>query len=128
MPHIVKKSYYYLLYSLLCFWAPLLFISGVFSSTPHESENFITSTVTATLSSSATGNTICSGDEIAFTASPDDADQYKFYVNGILKQGPSTFHFENKPGCLHPLFSNYLLHSISANSEKTKGAFSSIYR
>lgn len=90
MPHIVKKSYYYLLYSLLCFWAPLLFISGVFSSTPHESENFITSTVTATLSSSATGNTICSGNGITFTASPDDADQYKFYVNGILKQGPST--------------------------------------
>lgn len=72
------------------FLGAIAFHFRCFFSTPHESENFITSTVTATLSSSATGNTICSGDEIAFTASPDDADQYKFYVNGILKQGPST--------------------------------------
>ncbi|RPG67033.1 MAG: hypothetical protein CBC02_002925 [Flavobacteriaceae bacterium TMED42] len=90
MPHIVKKSY--LTYCLaFCLAISLLSISADYTSLPESYNNStgdLVATVTTTLSSSATGDTFCPGDAITFTALPDDAESYSFYINGVLKQGP----------------------------------------
>ena len=90
MPHILKK--YYLTYYLgFCLLVPLFYISG--DDVPFVRPNVNTginlaATVTTTLSSSVSSDTFCSGDSITFTASPNDGNNYRFYINGILKQGP----------------------------------------
>ncbi|MEK9604193.1 MAG: PKD domain-containing protein [Flavobacteriaceae bacterium] len=91
MPHIVKKTYLFY-YLALCLSAPLIFVFSGFEPSPlyKNYQANKASTVTTTLISSATGDTFCSGDAITFTALPDDADVYRFYINGILKQGPSS--------------------------------------
>ncbi len=91
MPHIVKKSYltYYLGFCLL---VPLFYISGDDVPFVRPNVNTVinaTATVTTTLTSSVSSNTFCSGDSVTFTASPNDGNNYRFYINGILKQGPS---------------------------------------
>lgn len=91
MPQFVRKYHYYL-YLSFCILAPFLFINSDFAVASNERNinTLVSATVTTTLISSASGNTICPGDEISFTVSPDDADQYSFYINGIIKQGPSA--------------------------------------
>lgn len=93
MPHIVKKTYI-LSYIAFCLSAPFIFIFSDFEVTASN-ENYradFSSTVTTTLSSSAVGDTFCTGDAVTFTASPIDANNYRFYINGILKQGPSALN------------------------------------
>lgn len=91
MPHIVKKPYL-ILYIAICLYAPLIFIFGEFEPFPiHDTKpSNLSATVTSTLRSSAAGDTFCLGDTVTFTATPDDGTNYRFYINGILNQGPSN--------------------------------------
>jgi hypothetical protein len=90
MPHIVKKTYL-LFYIALCLY-PIIFIFSDLESFPlyDTKPSNLSATVTTTLSSSATGDTFCTGDAVTFTATPEDGKNYKFYINGILNEGPSN--------------------------------------
>jgi preprotein translocase subunit SecY len=92
VPHIVKKSYLFS-YLAFCLIIPLLYISGdhipLFGMHNTTSVS-VAATVTTTLSSSVSGNTFYEGDAITFSTTPPDGTNYRFYINGILKQGPDN--------------------------------------
>jgi hypothetical protein len=85
----VKKSYLFS-YLAFCLTIPLLYISGddvPFFGMHNTTSVSVAATVTTTLSSSVSGNTFCEGDAITFSTTPADGTNYRFYINGILKQG-----------------------------------------
>jgi hypothetical protein len=88
----VKKSYLFS-YLAFCLTIPLLYISGddvPFFGMHNTTSVSVAATVTTILSSSVSGNTFCEGDAITFSTTPADGTNYRFYINGILKQGPDN--------------------------------------
>ena len=89
-PHC-KKNLLIFLYSTLLRGSLFFVFSDYEPLTLKENHTaFSSTTVATTLSSSVTGETFCPGDTVTFTALPDDAQNYRFYINGVLKQGPSS--------------------------------------
>lgn len=53
----------------------------------------VTAPVTVTLANNSTGNTICRGQNVTFTASPSGLSNYQFFINGTSVQNSSSNTF-----------------------------------